>query len=152
MKRSIYLSLLCGLSSLFLFLSGVSLSAQSLPARDESAIRAIMQQQEDCWNKGDLSCFMEGYWRDEALKFIGKNGITYGWEATLARYRKSYPDKATMGKLSFNLLHLESISKKAALVVGQWQLQREKDAPGGYFSLLWKKIGGKWVIVADHSS
>ena len=35
--------------------------------------------------------------------FIGSKGITYGWDSTLARYKRNYPDKATMGKLTFEL-------------------------------------------------
>lgn len=126
--------------------------AQSVPAKDKTAILDIMQRQEDCWNKGDLECFMVGYWQDDALKFIGKNGITYGYDATLERYQKSYPDKDAMGKLTFTILHVDAVSKKAAQVTGKWHLQRSEDAPQGHFTLLWKKIKGSWVIVADHSS
>lgn len=135
----------------FLLMS-LSMAAQSPKATDKEAILAIMERQESCWNEGDLECFMKGYWESEDLKFIGKSGVTYGWDATLARYQKSYPDKAAMGKLTFDILHVESISKKSALVVGKWHLQRAEDAPEGHFSLIWKKIKGEWVIVADHSS
>lgn len=127
-------------------------SAQALPARDEAAIRAIMAAQEAAWNRGDLEAFMKGYWEDEGLKFIGKTGVTYGWQATLDRYRKGYPDRAAMGTLHFDLLHIERISSKAALVVGKWTLARAEDQPGGHFSLTWRKMKGTWVIVADHSS
>lgn len=130
----------------------VHLPAQTLPPADEAAIRAVMAAQEAAWNKGELEGFMKGYWEDEGLKFIGKTGVTYGWQATLDRYRKGYPDRAAMGVLHFDLLHVERISAKAALVVGKWTLQRAEDQPGGHFSLLWRKIKGTWVIVADHSS
>lgn len=132
--------------------SCVHLHAQPLPPADEAAIRAVMAAQEAAWNKGDLEGFMKGYWEDEGLKFIGKTGVTYGWQATLDRYRKGYPDRAAMGVLHFDLLHVERISAKAALVVGKWTLQRAEDQPNGHFSLLWRKIKGTWVIVADHSS
>lgn len=146
--------LLNRLSLLFCLLTGTCglLPAQALRAADEAAIRAVMAAQEAAWNRGDLEAFMHGYWEDEGLKFIGKTGVTYGWQATLDRYRKGYPDRAAMGTLHFDLLHLERISSKSALVVGKWTLQRAEDQPGGHFSLLWKKIKGQWVIVADHSS
>lgn len=129
-----------------------SLFAQAPKEKDKAAILAIMDRQEKCWNNGDLECFMNGYWESEDLKFIGKNGITYGWQATLDRYRKGYPDKAAMGKLTFTILHTDAISKKSVMVVGKWHLQRADDAPEGHFSLIWRKIDGEWVIVADHSS
>jgi hypothetical protein len=37
-------------------------------------------------------------------------------------------------------------------MVGKWHLKRENDAPDEHFTLLWKKINGKWVVVADHAS
>lgn len=129
-----------------------SLSAQTVSEKNKTAILDIMQNQEDCWNKGDLNCFMVGYWEDDALKFIGKSGITYGWDATLARYKKGYPDKDAMGKLTFTILHVDGISKKAVQVTGKYHLQRKSDEPQGHFTLLWKKIKGTWVIVSDHSS
>lgn len=139
------------LTIFFLFLLQIGY-AQIPKASDKAEILRIMAQQEQSWNSGDIEGFMKGYWKNEALKFIGKSGITYGWDATLARYKKGYPDKAAMGKLTFEILHVEAISKKNMLVVGKWHLQREKDAPQGHFSLNWKKIKKEWVIVADHSS
>ncbi len=121
----------------------------------ETASRAIdttMQQQQTAWNNGDLEAFMAPYWQSDSLKFIGKNGVTYGWQATLERYRKSYPDRATMGILTFTIISHEKVGKKSVFTVGKWHLKREKGDAEGHFSLLWKKIKGKWVIVADHSS
>ncbi|NUO01792.1 MAG: nuclear transport factor 2 family protein [Saprospiraceae bacterium] len=117
-----------------------------------ATIRSIMQAQEAAWNNGDLDGFMEGYWHTDSLQFIGSKGLTYGWDATLANYKKSYPDRATMGKLHFTLIKVEKLSGKAAFVIGKWHLKRDAGDLSGHFTLLWKKIKGKWLIVADHSS
>jgi len=135
----------------FVFLAG-TLSAQRLRAVDAAAIGEVMRLQEQAWNDGNLSAFMQGYWRDDSLRFIGKSGITYGWQPTLDNYVKGYPDKAAMGKLTFTILRVESLGRHRAHVTGRWHLQRAQDAPQGYFTLLWRKIDGRWVIVADHSS
>jgi ketosteroid isomerase-like protein len=37
-------------------------------------------------------------------------------------------------------------------VIGKWHLKREAGDLSGHFTLLWKKIKGQWLIVADHSS
>lgn len=140
------------LSLLVLITLAPGLSAQTPKEKDKKAILGIMERQEACWNAGDLECFMNGYWESEDLKFIGKSGITYGWQATLDRYKRGYPTKADMGKLTFEILHVDGISKKSVLVVGKWSLKRTKDDLEGHFSLVWKKIGGEWVIVTDHSS
>jgi ketosteroid isomerase-like protein len=126
--------------------------SQTLSSKDRDAILAVMADQETAWNKVDLQGFMNGYWESDSLRFIGKSGITYGWQPTLANYQRSYPDKAAMGKLKFTILRVESLGKGVAHVTGAWLLTREKDAPQGYFTLLWRKIKGRWVIVADHSS
>jgi ketosteroid isomerase-like protein len=119
---------------------------------DKQAIRTVMANQQSSWNKGDLEAFMEGYWKSDSLKFIGRNGINYGWRTTLENYKKSYPTPEAMGRLTFSILMLELLSPTSAYMIGKWELKRANDAPGGHFTLLWKKIRGKWVIVADHTS
>ncbi len=135
-----------------LLFTALAVSGQALGSRERAMILKVMADQELAWNKGDLEGFMQGYWHDDSLRFIGKSGITYGWQATLDNYKKSYPDRAAMGQLSFTILRVESLGKRRAYVTGAWHLQREKDAPQGYYTLLWRKLHGTWVIVADHSS
>lgn len=141
---------------LFVVFGGVfAVEAQSLEIldkNDQEMILKVMDRQEKCWNKGDLPCFMVGYWESDSLKFIGSKGLTYGWESTLKNYQRSYPDKKTMGQLKFEIINMEKLGSTAALVVGKWSLTREKGNVSGHFSLIWKKMDGEWVIVADHSS
>ncbi len=118
----------------------------------QKAIREIMHAQEIAWNEGNLEGFMEGYWHSDSLRFIGSRGLTYGWEATLSNYKKGYPDRKAMGMLQFKLISIEKLSARSAFVIGQWHLKREAGDLSGHFTLLWKKIKGHWVIVADHSS
>ena len=115
-------------------------------------ITKAMQDQEIAWNKGDIDGFMVPYSKSDSLKFIGKNGITYGWQNTLDNYKKSYPDKATMGILDFTILSIEEVSQSAAIVVGKWHLKRDKGDVGGYFTLVWRRTETRWVIVMDHTS
>ena len=141
-----------GLLLVILLYPVISIFGQNSKKEAETAIEKVLAMQSNAWNKADLEKFMEGYWNSDSLKFIGKNGITKGWSATLANYKKSYPDKATMGELKFEILSKEPLGDGHYLVIGKWRLQREKDAPEGHFSLVWKNINGKWVIIADHSS
>lgn len=118
----------------------------------ETEIRETLARQQACWNKGDIDCFMVGYWESDELRFMGKNGITKGFANTKARYKKSYPDQASMGQLSFDILSVEKIASKKAMVIGKWHLERETENLEGHFSLIWERIKGEWVIVLDHSS
>lgn len=133
---------------LFLFITS-TLAAQS---RDESAIRQLLDRQITDWNKGDVERFMKGYWENDSLMFVGKSGVTYGWTNTLNNYKKGYPDTASMGKLSFDIIKVKRLSKKYYFVVGKWFLKRSIGDVGGHYNLLFEKINGEWVIIADHSS
>jgi hypothetical protein len=47
---------------------------------------------------------------------------------------------------------MKRLSKVYFVVVGQWQLKRSAGDVGGYYSLLFRKIKGEWLIVMDHTS
>jgi ketosteroid isomerase-like protein len=121
---------------------------------EKLAISQVLIKQQTAWNNGNISSYMSYYWNNDSLQFIGKKGLIYGWQNTLNNYKKLYPDTASMGKLFFNILHLDIINKNCAYVVGKWNLIRndEKGNLGGHFTLILKKINKKWVIVSDHSS
>jgi hypothetical protein len=110
-----------------------------------------LQSQEKAWNDGNIDGFMSSYWNNDSLKFIGSKGITYGWQKTLDNYKKSYPNKEAMGKLKFTILENSQVGKNYIYIIGKWELKKEKPV-GGHFTLLWKKIKNKWVIIADHTS
>ena len=124
-------------------------SAQS---PDETIIRSEIEKQRLAWNKGDIESFMGTYWQNDSLMFIGKSGVTYGWQNTLKNYKRGYPDTAAMGKLDFDILQVKPLSDTYFFVVGKWHLTRSIGNAGGHFTLLFRKIKNKWVIVADHSS
>lgn len=137
--------------SFILIFCSTSLFSQCFKSADK-AILTNLKYQQDCWNKGDIKSYMSVYWNSDSLKFIGKSGITYGWKETLAHYEKSYPDKATMGQLAFSEITIIKLNRKTAYCIGKWYLTRKVDSVGGYFSLIWNRIHGKWVIVIDHTS
>ncbi len=120
--------------------------------KDIATVKALLFRQQADWNKGAIDDFMNGYWESDKLKFVGATGITYGYEATLKNYHKRYPDRATMGQLTFGVKSVEKLSRKVIMLVGTWDLDRESGPIGGYFTLMFKKIKGKWVIISDHTS
>ena len=142
MKRIIYLLVL-------IFTTANCVSAQS---KDETTIRRLLEEQRLAWNSGELEPFMSTYWKSDSLMFIGKSGVTYGWQNTLNNYKKGYPDTVAMGKLKFDILEVKRLSVMYFFVVGKWHLTRSIGDVSGHFTLLFKKIKNKWMIVADHSS
>lgn len=144
MKRAFLLFVLLFFASFFW--------AQESESKDFQAIRQVLAIQQDAWNRGDIDAFMDYYWKSPDLQFIGSNGPTYGWQQTLERYKKNYSNRDLMGTLQFNILNLNKRSKKVVSVLGKFTLQRKNDQPSGYFLLIFQKMKGKWVIVADHTS
>ncbi len=118
----------------------------------ESDIRAVMNDQSAAWNRGDIEGFMRGYWNSEKLVFVSGPNVTYGWQPTLDRYKKSYDTRSKMGTLTFSDLEINVISKDAAVVLGSWALKRDSDEPKGKFTLIFRKLKEGWRIVHDHTS
>jgi hypothetical protein len=138
---------------LFSWFAGMYLvQAQELKSKDKQAILEVLDRQVECWNKQDVEGFMEGYWKSDSLKFIGKSGITKGWKGTLENYKKNYPDKNAMGTLKFEIINVQGISSYAAVVTGKWMLTRTIGNLQGVFTLIFERIDKKWVIIYDHSS
>lgn len=119
---------------------------------DIAKIQTVLTSQLNAWNDGDIPGYMNGYWKNDSLKFIGQNGITRGWKATLERYQKVYSTRELMGHLTFRNLNFAKLSDRYYFVTGSWHLRRNTKDTGGWFSLLFKKINNQWLIIVDHTS
>ena len=119
---------------------------------DEQTIRKVLGDQVIAWNNGNIEEFMKGYWNNDSLMFIGKSGVTYGYHNTLMNYKQHYNNADAMGTLSFELIKVQRLSPEYYFIVGKWHLKRNIGDVGGHYNLLFRKIEGIWVIVADHSS
>lgn len=144
------------LSSIALVVMCLSACApEHKPQSREAIVEAInhaMNNQQEAWNRADIGGYMDDYWKSDSLLFVGRSGLNKGWNSTLENYKKGYPDASAMGRLQFTNLEMDVLSDRHAYVVGRWVLFRDGDTLGGHYSLLWRNISGKWVIVADHSS
>ena len=136
----------------FLLICVLILAASAVFAQNRQAILKVMSDQQNAWNKGDIDGFMQGYWKSDSLVFVGKGAPLYGWQSTINRYKKAYPDKAAMGQLTFTIIKLHLLDAHNAFMLGRWHLKRDTDALGGYFTLWYRKIDGQWKIVCDHTS
>lgn len=119
---------------------------------DVATIRHVLDVQCQAWNQGDIPGFMHAYWQSDSLTFIGKAGPTYGYQPTLNRYKKAYPDKAAMGYLTYSNLQLKRLGERYYFIIGNWHLKRDIGDVGGTFTLLMRKIDGEWKIIVDHTS
>ncbi len=142
------------MKQLLLLLCVVSLwacNAQTSETEDKNAIIAVMKAQEKAWSNNDLEGFMQGYWKNDSLKFYGSRGLTLGWDQTLANYKKGYPSKEHSGTLNFTIDDISKIEQGAYWVMGRYHLSRSVGDANGNFIIIFKKINGHWKIVADMS-
>lgn len=142
-----------------LTLAGTFLLARAAPARTRPpdapaapAIRAAMQAQVEAWNRGDLVAFMQGYWRSDRTEFVSAQGVQRGWQAVLARYQRTYPNRTAMGRLAFDHLEVTQLAPDAALAEGQYHLFRGRGEASGVFTLIWRRVPAGWRIVLDHTT
>ena len=130
---------------LLIVFSSIISHAQSM---DELAIRKVLDNQVIAWNAGNVDEFMKTYWQNNSLIFIGKSGITYGWQSTLENYKKHYPDTAAMGHLTFVLLEFNHLSPVYYFVLVKWHLQRSIGNIEGYFTLLFKILDYRKIVLS----
>jgi hypothetical protein len=126
--------------------------ATSTEKQDKKEILAVMDAQQIAWSEHDLEGFMKGYWKSDSLKFYGSSGLTYGWNKTLANYKKSYPTPEDSGVLTFKINDISKINEGAYFIMGAYLLTRKKGNANGIFMIIFKKINGEWKIIADTSS
>lgn len=133
------------------------------PAPAESAadaaikaqIAKVLDDQVNAWNLGSIDKFMDGYWRNDSLRFASGTNITYGWQATLNRYKSLYSDRASMGTLSFSDMVIDVLSPDAAIVFGRFRTKSVSGGGGdstGLFTLTLRKLPSGWKITSDHTS
>lgn len=126
--------------------------AQTKPSPEAAAIRNVLEAQVAAWNRGDIPAFMAGYWKSDDTEFVNGAGIFQGWQDVLNRYRRSYPNRAAMGHLTFSGLEIHVLCAKTAYVVGRFRLDREADQPQGVFTLIFRKFPDGWKIINDHTT
>ena len=124
-------------------------------ARSNAALQthlaAILEEQAEAWNAGDIAAYMDHYWNSGELTFSSGGETVAGWQATFERYQRRYPTPERMGELRFDIDRIHRLDARAAFVLGRWHLTRD-DPIGGNFSVVFQEIGGRWLIVHDHTS
>ncbi len=119
--------------------------------KEKKAVLKVLTDQEFAWNKGDIDGFMEGYWKSDFLTFVGSSGVTKGWNETKDNFNKAYPTRDRMGTLSFDVNEIHRVQDGLYRIIGKYTLQRDEDAPTGYFTIMLQQDEGKWVIISDHT-
>lgn len=132
---------------------GCRCNSEEAPEGDATAaVRHLLEEQVEAWNRADLDGFMSGYWRSDSLVFASGGSVTRGWDTVMKRYKIAYGTPELMGRLEFNLLQIDLLGAEHAKVLGRWQVQRSDTTLGGLFTLILRRFPEGWRIVHDHTS
>ena len=140
------------LKFLFLLIISITNGQSVLLDSDKNEIISVLKSQENFWNKGNIEGFMQGYVKSDNLVFNGSSGPFYGWDSVKDRYIKTYPSREKMGILNFKIQNISLITSNVAQLLGQFILTYPKNEVSGYFTLVFIKSKGKWLIFSDHTS
>jgi ketosteroid isomerase-like protein len=126
--------------------------ALASPSSDRSTILATIHRMEDAWNRGDFRGYMEGF-KNPDVVFVSGGKFQDGWQGTLDHYIRDYggsPERR--GKLHFYNMKVDLLGPDAAMLVGQYRLERGTRVTEGVNTRLFRKFGGKWRITMNHVS
>lgn len=116
-------------------------------------VKAALDKQVQAWNSGDLEHAMAFYWNSPQLTWISRAGIEKGYQPVYDSYLKDFTDRSTMGKFTYEPLHIEALSAKVVYYAYSWKIELNgKKLMGGVSSQIWKKAKKRWVITSEHAS
>lgn len=127
------------ISFIYRYQSGAADPAESIAKLESSQtefpyslndVNQVLDYQLKGWNEGNIDQFMEGYIKDSSVRFITDKKVKTSWQEITDSYKKGYPNKEAMGKLSFHRDEIRWVNRSAyiAQVIGRWEvIQKHKE-------------------------
>ncbi len=126
--------------------------AAAAPQADKAASLDTIHRMEAAWNHGDFRGYMAGF-KNPDVVFVSGGKFQQGWQGTLDHYVRDYGGSADRrGKLHFYNMKVDVLAPDAAMLVGQYRLERGPRVTEGVNTRLFRKIKGKWLITMNHVS
>jgi ketosteroid isomerase-like protein len=134
-----------------MLLAFLALAAAS-PASDRSQILTVVHRMEVEWNRGDFRGYMAGF-SNPGVVFVSGGKFQDGWQGTLDHYVRDYGGSAERrGKLHFYNMKVDLLAPDAAMLIGQYRLERGARVTEGVNTRLFRKRHGRWLITVNHVS
>jgi len=118
------------------------------------AIEQTLDASASAWSAGDLKTFMACYEHSPTTVFVGGSGAVKGYDAIEAMYASTYKKAgAGLGKLRLEVIDVKELGPQYAFAVVRYHLKPDTGAEvSGLSTLLFHKVGARWLINSDHSS
>ena len=130
----------------------VASAAGASPKSERAAILATVDRMETAWNRGDFRGYMAGF-RNPDVVFVSGGKFQDGWQGTLDHYIRDYggsPERR--GRLHFYNMRVDLLGADAAMLIGQYRLERGRRITEGVNTRLFRKVRGRWLITVNHVS
>ena len=130
----------------------VASAAGASPKSERAAILATVDRMETAWNRGDFRGYMAGF-RNPDVVFVSGGKFQDGWQGTLDHYIRDYggsPERR--GHLHFYNMRVDLLGADAAMLIGQYRLERGRRITEGVNTRLFRKVRGRWLITVNHVS
>ena len=119
--------------------------AAASPKTEPQAILSVIERMESAWNRGDFAGYMAGFKKPDVI-FVSGGKFRDGWQGTLDHYVRDYGGSAERrGKLHFYNMKVDILAPDAAMLIGQYRLERGTRVTEGVNTRLFRKIHGKWL-------
>jgi len=126
--------------------------AASAPAAERGQILETVERMESAWNRGDFRGYMAGF-ANPGVVFVSGGKFQDGWQGTLDHYVRDYGGSAERrGKLHFYNMKIDLLAPDAAMLIGQYRLERGSRITEGVNTRLLRKLHGRWLITVNHVS
>ena len=126
--------------------------AASAPAAERGQILETVERMESAWNRGDFRGYMAGF-ANPGVVFVSGGKFQDGWQGTLDHYVRDYGGSAERrGKLHFYNMKIDLLAPDAAMLIGQYRLERGSRITEGVNTRLLRKRHGRWLITVNHVS
>jgi ketosteroid isomerase-like protein len=130
----------------------VASAVQASPKSDRAAILGTVSRMEAAWNRGDFRGYMAGFKKPDVV-FVSGGKFQEGWQGTLDHYVRDYggsPERR--GRLHFYNMRVDLLAPDAAMLIGQYRLERGARVTEGVNTRLFRKVHGRWLITVNHVS
>lgn len=102
---------------------------------EKTAIRRVIANMQDAWNRGDFRGYMAGF-KNPDVVFVSRGEFQRDWQGTLDHYVRDYggsPERR--GEVQFEIVRIEMLSPDAAQLISRYRLTssekpRTESTPG----------------------
>ena len=95
---------------------------------------------ETAWNRGDFRGYMAGF-KNTDVVFVSGGKFQAGWRGTLDHYIRDYGGSSERrGTLHFYNMKVDLLGPDAAMLIGQYRLERGARVTEGVNTRLFRKI------------